>query len=48
MQIIYKDEDKEGGSKRVDLVSIIICARRISRYMKEEYIGRFGDRGSRI
>ena len=44
MQIIYKNEDEGGGSGRTDLIGVVICAERISRCLKEEYIGGFGSR----
>jgi len=31
-------------SKRADLVGIVICVRGLSRYMKREFFGRFGNR----
>ena len=44
MQIIYKNEDKGDGSGKTDLISVVTCAERISRCLKEEYIGGFGSR----
>ena len=41
MQVVYKNEDERGGSKRVNLVGIIVCAGEISRYLKGEHVGRF-------
>ena len=45
MQTVYKDEDEESGSKRANPVDVIICARRISRYLEREYLGEAGERG---
>jgi len=44
MQTIYKDEDEGGGSRRIDQVSTIIYARRVSKHLEEEHLGRFGRR----
>ena len=44
MQTILKDEDKRGGNRRVDPVGAIICTRKISRYLKGEYLGGVGRR----
>ena len=48
MQIIYKDKDEEGSSRGADLVDIIICIRRIGRYLEEKHLGGFGGRGTRV
>ena len=48
MQTIYKDENEGGGSRRTNPVGTIICARRVSRHLEEEYLGRFGGRRIRI
>ena len=48
MQVVHKNEDEEGGSKEADLVSAIICARRISRHLEGEHFGGFGGRGTRV
>jgi len=40
----YKNEDEGGSSRRADLVGVNICARRISRHLKEECFGRVGRR----
>ena len=48
MQVIHKNKDEESSSKRANPVGVVICVRRISRYLEREYIGRVGDRGSRI
>jgi len=44
VQIIYKNEDKGGGSRKTDLIGVVTCAERISRCLKEEYIGGFRSR----
>ena len=44
MQVIYKDKDKEGNSREADSVGVIICARRISRHLKEKCLGGVGRR----
>jgi len=44
MQTIYKDEDEESGSRRTDRVGTIICARRVSKHLEGEHLGRFGKR----
>jgi len=48
VQIIHKNEDKESSSRETNPVNLIIYARRISRYLKEEYFGRFGNRSDGI
>jgi len=48
MQVIHKDKDERGSSKGADSVGTIICARRISRHLEEEYLGGFGERETRI
>jgi len=37
MQTIYQNEDERNNSGKTDLVDIIICVERVSRYMKEKY-----------
>ena len=44
MQTILKDEDKRGGSRRVDLVGTLVYIRRISRYLKGKHLRRVGRR----
>lgn len=41
MQALHKDENEECFSRGANLVSIIIYAERISRYLEEEYDGEF-------
>ena len=41
MQVIHQNKDKESYSRRTDSVDAVIYIRRISRYLKEEYVGRF-------
>jgi len=48
MQIIFKDEDERGNGGGTSLMDSLICIRRISRCMEEEYTGRPGGRRSRI
>ena len=48
MQVIYQNKDEERSSREANLVSTIICARKISRYMEEKYLGRFRNRTIRI
>ena len=48
MQTIYKDEDEGGGSRRTDLVGIIIYTRKISRCLEGECLGGVGRRRIRI
>ena len=42
MQVIYKDKDKKSSSRRANIVDLVLYTRRISRYMKGKYVGRFG------
>ena len=44
MQIVYKNENEGGGSRRADSVGVIIYARRVSRHLKGEYLRGFGRR----
>ena len=44
MQTVYKDEDEESSSRRANPVDIIICARRVSRYLERKYLGEAGER----
>lgn len=41
MQIVHKNKDKWSSSRRIDLVDFVIYTRRISRYVKREYVGEF-------
>ena len=44
MQAVYKNKDKRDGGGRINLIGTVVCAGRISRYMKGEYIRGFGSR----
>ena len=44
MQIVFKDEDKGSGSRRTNPMNLIICARRIGKYLERKCVGRFGGR----
>ena len=48
MQIVYKNEDARGDSRRANLVGIIICAGGIGGYLEEEHVGRFEEEVIRI
>ena len=48
MQVVFKDEDEGSSGRRTDLMDLIICIRRIGRYLERKCVGRFGDRRSRI
>jgi len=48
MQIIYKNKDEGGGSRRTNSIDVVICVERISRCLEGEYIGGFGNRTIRI
>jgi len=48
MQAIFENKDERSNSGGVTLVDIILCIRRISRWMERKHIGRFGIRESRI
>ena len=48
MQVIHKNEDKGSSSRRANPVDVVICTRRIGRYLEGEYIRRIRDRGSGI
>ena len=44
MQTIYKNENERSNSRRISTVGVILCTKRIGRYMKEEYHRRFRKR----
>jgi len=44
MQVISENEDKKRYSGGADSVDFVISARKISRCLEEECIGRFGVR----
>ena len=48
MQIIFKDENERSSSRGTNIMDIIICVGRISRFMKGELVGRFRNSKSRI
>ena len=48
MQTIFENEDERSNSGRTNTLDTIIYAGRIGRYMKEEFIRRFGNKRSRI
>ena len=44
MQIIFKNKNEKCNNRETDIIDIIICAERISRCIKEKYIGIFRDK----
>ena len=44
MQIIHKHENEGDSSRRANSVGIIICARRIGRYLKGKHFREFKSR----
>ena len=48
MQVIYKNENKGSSSRRIDIVDLIICTKRVGRYIEEEYTGGLERRITRI
>ena len=48
MQVVYKNKNKGKSSRRVDSIDTIIYARKLSRYMKREYLRSFRSRSFRI
>jgi len=44
MLIVYRNENERGFSRRTNLIGIFIYTRKLSRYMEEEHLKRFGDR----
>jgi len=43
MQVIHQIKNEESISRRTSVMCFNICVGRISRYLKEECFGRFGD-----
>ena len=43
MQIVYKNEDEKGSSRRANSVDIVVCAKRIGRYLERKPVERFGE-----
>ena len=41
MQALYKDEDEGYISRGTDSMNLVICTKRISRYLEGKYFGRF-------
>ena len=48
MQIIYKNKDERGDSRRVNSVGTIIYIERISKYLKGECFRESRDKNFRI
>jgi len=48
MQTLYKNKDEEDDSREANSMGIIIYTRRISRYLKEECLGRSESRNIEI
>jgi len=48
MQIIFKNENERSNSRKANLIDVVVCAERISRYMKRECIKRSRSRRSEI
>ena len=48
MQVIFEDKDERNNSREANPMNTIICAERVSRCMKREFVGRFGIRRSKI
>ena len=44
MQVIHKNEDERSNGRRIGIVGVILCTRRISRYMKGEHHERLKKR----
>ena len=40
MQVIFEDENKRSVSRRANLIDLIICIGKISRYIEREFIRR--------
>jgi len=41
MQVVFKDKNKGSSNRRTNLVSAIICARRINKYIERKHLRRF-------
>ena len=48
MQAIYKDKNERSNSIRADLIDIVICIGKISRYIEGKYTKRSRKRTVRI
>jgi len=44
MQTIYKNENERSNSRIISTVGVILCTKRIGRYMKGEHHRRFRKR----
>ena len=48
MQAILENENERSYSGRIDSMGVVICARRVSRYIERKYIRRLENRRSRV
>ena len=48
MQIVYLNEDKRSSSRRVYSVDVVLCVRKISRYLERKCFGRLRSKNARI
>jgi len=48
IQVILENKDERNSSRGTNLVNIVICIERASRYIEKECIRRLGIGGSRI
>ena len=48
MQVVYKDEDEGGTTRRIGPVDAVLCARRVSKCVERKCVRRTGSRGTRI